>query len=147
MPLDNCPFSALPDDAIPKLYLPVIIYNPQTGLSLSTYGQIDTGADECAIPAWIAKELGHSFKKGKPSDIITGNGGSQAFKHTTTIEILHPKTKRVVYTLTDVPIDYMPKLTTTLLGVRHFLDRFILEANYPRHKFSIKYPKVDARGV
>ena len=38
-------------------------------------GLIDSGADECTFPAWIAKTLGHNVYKGKKK-IFSGIGGS-----------------------------------------------------------------------
>lgn len=54
--------------------LPIKIINPQSGKSYKTFGLIDTGATECAIPAVIANLLGHDLTKGKPKEINTGNG-------------------------------------------------------------------------
>ncbi|RJP54978.1 MAG: hypothetical protein C4549_09060 [Deltaproteobacteria bacterium] len=36
---------------------------------------VDSGADECTFPAWIAKTLGHDVYKGKQK-IFSGIGGS-----------------------------------------------------------------------
>ena len=50
MPLKDCPFSKLSGADIPRPILPIKIINPHTGLSYTTFGIIDTGADECAVP-------------------------------------------------------------------------------------------------
>jgi hypothetical protein len=50
MPLKDCPFSKLSDADIPRPILPIKIINPHTALSYATFGIIDTGADECAVP-------------------------------------------------------------------------------------------------
>ncbi|MBI5694254.1 MAG: retroviral-like aspartic protease family protein [Nitrospirae bacterium] len=146
MPLDNCSF--LPYPETPHPVLPVIIHNPHTGKYWRTYGIIDTGADECAIPAWIAAKLGHDLEQGRRSNATTGGGESVAYAHTTSIDIFHPqKDGKAVYTLSNIPVDYMPDLDIVLLGVRSFLSEFVLTIDYPRFRFSIKYPEVDARGV
>ena len=44
---------------------------------------VDSGADECTFPAWIAKMLGHNVYKGKQK-IFSGIGGSVlAYLHKT----------------------------------------------------------------
>ena len=62
MPLKDCPFSKLSEADIPRPILPIKIINPHTGLSYATFGIIDTGADESAVPAGIASILGHTSK-------------------------------------------------------------------------------------
>ena len=146
MPLNDCAF--LPYPETPHPVLPILIHNPHTGKSVKAFGIIDTGADECAIPAWIAAKLGHVLEKGYKSSSITGSGEAIAYKHTTAIDIFHPQHGTTpVYSLEKIQVDYMPDLDVVLLGVRNFLDRFVLTVDYPRHRFSIKYPAVDPRGI
>lgn len=120
--------------------LPIRIINPANGAVHRTIGMIDTGADECAIPAIYASMLGHNLSLGKEKQIGTGNGPTISYSHTTTIEIFDPVTKKLSYTLRETPIDFLPNLTTVLLGARNFLSRFILTIDYPSKTFSIKYP-------
>jgi len=61
MPITDFPFLCLAPDNRPRPWLPVKITNPHTGLSMATYGLIDTGADECTMPAYIAAQLGHDL--------------------------------------------------------------------------------------
>ncbi len=63
MPITGYPFSILGAGNIPKPLLPISITNPYTGLSLFQWALIDTGADVCAVPAWIATALGHAEPK------------------------------------------------------------------------------------
>jgi hypothetical protein len=65
----------------------VRIQNPDTGKSLYTIGLIDTGADECCLPAAFAGLLGHNFTSGTAKMVNTGNGGTTAYGHTCTIDI------------------------------------------------------------
>jgi len=140
MPLRNCPFLKLSEDDIPRPILPIKIINPHTGLSYATFGIIDTGADECAIPAGIASILGHNLQAGSTKIIGTGNGETIAFSHTTKFEIYHPFSFKLAYTIKDTPIDFMPNLHVLLLGVNSFLGKLILNINYPRKVFSISSP-------
>ena len=58
------PFTKFNDNDIARPWLPVTIHNPHTKLSIKVYGLIDTGADECAIPAEYAPLLGHNLQAG-----------------------------------------------------------------------------------
>lgn len=140
MPIRDCPFIQLNPQDIPRPILPIRIVNPHTGNEFSTYGIIDTGADECAIPASIASILGHNLQTGTTKYINTGNGVTTAYAHTTIFEIFHPVTGELAYTIPDTPIDFLPNLHVVLVGVNSFLSKFILEIDYPRQVFSIKYP-------
>ncbi|MGK5091541.1 retroviral-like aspartic protease family protein [Deltaproteobacteria bacterium TL4] len=140
MLINKFPFYRL-SDGILRPMLPIEIQNPHTGKSFRTWGLIDTGADNCAFPAQIAKELGHELKSGKPKEIQTGNGVTQAFEHTTKINIFTQEVK-VAYTTSETMIDFMPHLRTPLLGVKNFLDYFILSIDYPNKVFSVQNHEV-----
>lgn len=140
MPLKDCPFLKLSKEDIPRPLLPINIINPHTGLSYATFGIIDTGADECAIPAGIASILGHNLQEGATKTIGTGNGETIAFAHTTKFEIYDPLSFELAYTVQDTPIDFMPNLHVVLLGVNSFLNKFVLNINYPNKVFSVISP-------
>ena len=67
MDLINLPFTQLSPGDTPRPWLPVIIINPHSGKQMHVLGLIDTGADECALPAAYADILGHNLQAGKPS--------------------------------------------------------------------------------
>jgi predicted aspartyl protease len=100
-------------------------------------GLIDTGADECAIPASYAPILGHNLQAGQTKYIETGNGETAAYSHVTEFEIHHPETGEHLYTVKQTPVDFMPNLQVVLLGVNNFLSRFVLTIDYPKKIFSI----------
>ncbi len=139
MPITDCPFTVF-DGAIARPVLNIKIINPHTKQSFKTYGIVDTGADECAIPALYAPILGHNLQAGVRRDINTGNGTTVAYAHTTQFEVYHPATDELLYTIDGTPIDFLPNLAVVLLGVNSFLSRFILKIDYPHQLFSIKYP-------
>ena len=139
MPLTDCPFTLYNGIYRPTLLIRIV--NPHTGLSQRTYGLIDTGADECAIPASYAPLLGHNLKKGGIKRVNTGNGITIAYVHTTRFDIFDPITGAVAYTVNDTPIDFLPNLHLVLLGVKSFLSNFLLHIDYPRRMFSVKKPK------
>jgi len=121
-------------------FLKITIVNLSTGKRISTFGLIDTGADECAIPAGFAGILGHNLQAGQTKTINTGNGPTLAYSHTSTIEIHDPLTNAVAHSISQTPIDFMPNLHIVLLGVRNFLGTFVLTMDYPRQEFSIIRP-------
>jgi hypothetical protein len=137
MPLRDCPFTL--HNGVYRPVLPISIVNPHTGMSHKTYGILDTGADECAVPASFAPLLGHNLQAGGTKTLLTGNGPTTAYTHTTRFEVFHPK-GGLAYTINDTPIDFMPNLHVVLLGVKSFLSRFILHIDYPRKVFSIRFP-------
>jgi predicted aspartyl protease len=146
MPIRSFPFLKLHPNAPSKRpWLFVNIKNPHTGRSCSTFGLIDTGADECALPASFADLLGHNLTAGETKQINTGNGVTTAYRHTCTIEILDTNLlfqgkERIVYTIEEAMVDFMPNLHCALLGVRTFLNQFILTVDYPKQIFSIRRP-------
>ena len=140
MPISDCPFLCFSDN----IYRPILalrIINPHSEIGYKTFGIVDTGADECAIPASVAPLLDHNLQEGNTKPINTGNGTTTAYTHTTKFEIYHPVTAKLLYTVNDTPIDFMPNLSVVLLGVSSFLSRFILTVDYPAKTFSIKYPQ------
>jgi hypothetical protein len=140
MPINNCPFTQFRGN-IYRPTLPIRIINPHNpGSAYRTIGIIDTGADDCAIPAAYAPLLGHNLQAGMPKKIGTGNGITTAYSHVTKIEIFNPVTKEIAYTLEDTPIDFLPNLSLSLLGVQNFLSRFVLTIDYPKKTFSIQFP-------
>lgn len=136
MPIKDCPFTDC-GNGIYRPILPVKIINPHTLKGYRTYGIIDTGADDCAVPAVYAPLLGHALQSGQQKLISTGNGDTIAYVHTTRFDIFHPLTGNLLHTIEDTPIDFMPNLRVVLLGVNSFLSRFVVTIDYPHKKFSI----------
>lgn len=143
MPITSYPFRALKPGAIRRAMLPVRIFNPANGQSLQSWGIIDTGADDCALPATFAPILGHNLFAGTNKLANTGNGPTNVYAHTTRIEILDINTaSRVVHTIHDTTIDFMVNLPVVLLGVNNFLSHFVVTMDYPHKQFSIKNPNL-----
>lgn len=130
MELINTPFMKLTPDDISRPWLPVSIINPHTNSKIKVLGLIDTGADECALPARYASILGHNLEAGFVKEINTGNGKTVAYAHTVKIEVKD-------FIIQEALIDFMPNLYIPLLGVKTFLSNFILSVDYPRKKFSL----------
>lgn len=137
MPLKDCQFIKISPDDIFRPALPIRIINPHTNKSFFSYGIIDTGADECAIPAEIASILGHKLDAGIKKDISTGNGITAAYSHTTKFEVFHSNTLDLALTINNTPVDFLPNLHVILIGVKNFLGNYVLNIDYPRERFSI----------
>lgn len=138
MPITDFPFLCLTRDNKERPWLPVTIINPKNGKSIKTYGLVDTGADECSVPAGFAKELGHDLRKGNLKKVDTAGGKTKAYSHVTTIEIFNIKENKAAHRMKDIPIDFADGLNVVLLGVKDFLDHFTLKIDYPKKVFSIK---------
>ena len=131
MDLKGIPFSKVSPDGISRPWLPITIINPHSGKHIRIAGLIDTGADECALPASYAAMIGHNLQSGISKEISTGNGITTAYSHTVRIEVGS-------YRINDTLIDFMPNLYVPLLGVKSFLSNFILTINYPEKIFSLE---------
>jgi hypothetical protein len=133
MPIRNYPFSVIRPGDVARPYLPVTIFNPTVGKKLRVFALIDSGADECAMPAPFASILGHNLQAGQEKKINTGNGITLAYSHTTRIEVEGFATQEIL-------VDFMPKLSMPLLGVKSFLGNFILTIDYPNKAFPLQLP-------
>jgi len=131
MEISNIPFKKFGPNDLPRPWLPVVIKNPHTNKELEVYGLIDTGADECALPAQYALLLEHNLQAGYPKEVNTGNGKTLAYSHTICLTIGD-------FIIKDVLIDFMPNLYVPLLGVKSFLSNFIVIIDYPNSNFSLK---------
>lgn len=134
MKIKNIPFRKLSLNDFSRMWLPVTIINPKTRKSIKVFGLIDTGAYECALPALYAARLGHKLRLGEEREINTGNGVAIAYSHTVTIRTFEFSTKNTL-------IDFIPNLYIPLLGVKSFLNHFILTVDYPRQVFSLETAK------
>ena len=94
--ITDYPFIRFNSTQQPKPILPIIIKNPQTGQFLNIWGLIDTGADRCSVPASYASLLGHNLTQGRKILIGTGNGMTNAYKHTTEIDICESQRIRFI---------------------------------------------------
>ncbi|MEW6557607.1 MAG: hypothetical protein AB1349_09665 [Elusimicrobiota bacterium] len=70
MKIKDRPFSQLSKDDILRPWLPVVIINPHTDKKMRVLALIDTGADECALPASYAAILGHTLNAGKIKKLL-----------------------------------------------------------------------------
>ena len=146
MPISDFPFlKASAADPTPRPWLFVRIENPATGAFVHTIGLIDTGADECCLPAAFASLLAHKLTAGTPKTMNTGNGTTTAYGHTCTIDIFDTRLllagqEKIACTIPQTTVDFMPNLHCVLLGAKALLSHFELTVDYPRQLFSIRKP-------
>ena len=95
---------------------------------------VDSGADECTFPAWIAKMLGHNVYKGEQK-IFSGIGGSVlAYLHKTHIALNGIEFASDVYYSHEW--DDMP---FGLLGQAGFFSHFNIHFNYKEKEILLEY--------
>ncbi len=71
-----------------------------------------------------------------------------AYQHSATIEIYHPYTKDLCYTIEDSVVDIIPEYDGDLiLGVHNFLDKFRLTIDYPKELFTICRSRAPKRKI
>jgi len=124
----------------------VRVTNPHTNVGLIALAIVDTGSDECAIPAQAAFQLGHDLESVTPKEVNTAGGKTWAYPHTSKIEILEKRPDgragdKVLYTIPNTLVDFTKGLKTFLLGTRNFLGKFVLKIDYPRRVLSIRAPQ------
>lgn len=85
MLIENYPFTKIHPNDIARTYIPTTIINPENQKKINVLALIDTGADECALPALFAPLLEHNLQSGYQKKISTGNGITIAYSHTVCI--------------------------------------------------------------
>ncbi|MBF0276025.1 MAG: hypothetical protein HQK84_12415, partial [Nitrospinae bacterium] len=131
MPVNKFPFFAPSENSKEKPYLPIRVINPKTGrcFPATLYALIDTGADECVMPGFIAENVGHNLTNVEEKDIGGIGGSVLVYPHTTTIEVLRERKGEeplVVHRFEKVLIDYTKHNNIPpILGERNFLSKFL----------------------
>ena len=146
MPVKNFPFRDIGGHGKPRPFLYVNYINPHTGISLPAWALIDTGADDCVLPAEYAELLGHDLKAGDLTSIISANGSCEAYRHTMRIEIPNQQTDEPLFSTQETMITFIKGLKQPLLGTDSFLCHFRLTVDYPIEQFSLEeitYDKIN----
>jgi predicted aspartyl protease len=116
-----------------RLYLPVRLRNPGTGLTLVTYGLVDTGADSTLLPGSLALQLGHDLRsRGAKSSVSMGIENTQVttWRHTFDLELLSSDGTQVVRSFDGMEIDCSETEPPPLLGASDFLGYFDWSIKY-----------------
>jgi hypothetical protein len=139
------PFSAQAPGWSAKPFLPIEISTPAHTVIPPQYafGLVDTGAAVCSIPAEFAPLLNHNLRRVKATAIQGAGSVAQGFPHTVRIRALAMKLNgRVNYAETvfdtgAIPVHFVPGLPCVLIGVKDFLEHFVLTVDYPQQTFSL----------
>ena len=153
MPIKEYPFLAIHSDGRVEVQsqssrpiLWVRVTNPHAQVAIIIAAIVDTGADECTMPAGLAGALKHNLKSVASKSIHTAGGTTEVYPHTVRIEILDvlpngkPNKSKVLYIINEGLFDFAKGLPVPLLGRKTFLDNFNLYIKYPARKFSIRKP-------
>jgi predicted aspartyl protease len=124
-----------PERPAKYVYRPVIPIKLHLNKNVITFdGLIDSGADECTFPGWIATALGHHVYKGKQK-IFSGIGGSVlAYLHKTHLRLNGIEFVANVYYSHEW--DDMP---FGLLGQAGFFSHFEVNFNYEEKEILLRY--------
>lgn len=139
------PFSERASNRKQRPFLPLAISAPADPdiPPQYTFGLVDTGASVCSIPAEFAPLLNHNLRR-VPAATIQGAGSvTQGFPHTVRIQVLamslYGKVNyaHCVFDTGVISVHFVPKLPYVLIGVKDFLDHFVLTVDYPQQTFSL----------
>jgi predicted aspartyl protease len=128
------PFLALRQGTLRRPQFLVEIHHPPTGKMLKTWGLIDTGADECVLPASFAEILGIELDKGMAMATGTAGGVANRYMHRVS---LRTDGKLQGIRFPDAEIGFMDGLNAALLGVKTFLAFFTLIIECERETFTL----------
>jgi hypothetical protein len=156
------PFYQLSKYSTLRPLLPITIVNPENGLEDFTWAIIDTGADRCVFPEYIAKHLYHDMKHKKAKTDYVNTVGSciKVYKHTFGIKVHsitgsknNPKIGNPIIDIPKILVDVVPSIAenesgeaihtsfnNVLLGVSDFMCNYILNIDYPKKRFSLRVP-------
>jgi len=150
MPIRNQPFVPQTTWEPPKPMLWIRIFNAHMRTTpIYNLALIDTGADRCVFPSQAAVLLGHQLKNGQAESMWGVTGSARAYEHKSHIEVLNTLPdgsgrceKKVLFSLKDVPIQFVDdyNFRMFILGVDDFLNKFVLNIDYPNEIFSLTIP-------
>jgi predicted aspartyl protease len=109
-----------------KPLIPIIVSNPVTGQELPAIALIDTGADSCMLPGFIATKIGLDLKTGQRFDGLAAGGNKLiSWAHQAQISLVHPTNKTLkILTMPACAIHFCEENGMPLLGANNFLRNF-----------------------
>lgn len=143
MIISNRPFTQESPETFARPLLDIVIKNPSNKKFVKALGLIDTGADRCALPPYIAKLLGYDLKTGKHDRVITAKKMADVYAHPTIITFDHfpsnPASGVAQFSTGEVMVNYQEDLQISLLGAEDFLSNFVLTIDYKKREFSLDH--------
>ena len=128
-----------------KPFMPIEISTP-AHIALPpqyAFGLADTGAAVCSIPAEFAPLLNHNLRRVKAASIQGAGSIVQGFPHTVRLRALamglngKVNYAATVFDTSAIPVHFVPGLPCVLIGVKDFLEYFVLTVDYTRQTFSL----------
>ena len=124
-------------------FVPILLINPDTGKRFRTEALVDTGADACSFPKYLAELTGHNLKGANVISSVSSGIGCveiETFKHSFLIGLLDPTGNKVIKWYGRELIDcFDHDNAPPLLGVKNFLKDLIVELNYPKKEIKISW--------
>lgn len=119
----------------------VRVYNPVRGNNLIINCLLDSGADKCLFPEFIATSVLSMRSGGKSQSKGIANFPIDTYPHLLRLELLSTDYNRVIWASKNLTIDCVPHDVPPLLGSSDFLINFIISFNYKQEFFTIKHKK------
>ena len=138
MPSEVYPITRQDTDigTVHRLYLPLLVANPQLGAVVKTMALVDTGADACMFNRTICSALGHDLKGDGVVHSVSGGIGTDVttYRHTFVLSLLAPDRDDVSWESPPMLIDCIDRdiaEIAPLLGTADFLCHFRIQIDYP----------------
>lgn len=154
MPIVDYPLTLVGSLREPRPFLPLKIISLHNHNSTYARGVVDPGAGTTLIPYHIADELGLDIENGKQGTGPTAGGELQVYFHPLRIQVLAIDNNGEVDS-NDIIMNIPPKdfavssnkkfPPTILLGIKDFLEPYVLTIDYPGRVFSIRKPAEPSR--
>ena len=152
-PIDRHPFTKFPKR--PRLWprLLVRVHGSSDEKSVVAWALVDTGADCCALPLSWKERLGIAFtEKDKVDNVFSaGIHHDICYKKEAAISVLHSIERSsnskcfvpgsVAINLPKYEVLFLENLGYPILGMKGFLDEYVLALNYQCKQFSIFHPE------
>ena len=142
MQIKNYPFISLGDRNRPMLWVS-ISDSDGTKRTAPLLAKIDTGCDACIFPFDIAEELGYDLKSAEQVPVETISTRTKAYRlDLMMIDVLKmlpdgSPDKEILCRISEVPIYFIKGTNQMVLGIKSFLDQFVLTVDYPNRLFSL----------
>ncbi len=125
--------------------IPITLENPDTGITTARiFALVDTGADRCMMPKYIADSTGHQLKHpAAEKKVMTGIGGVgiDTWLHTFKISLWNPEQSAIAWTSPNQKIGCVEHDNVgPILGSSDFLKHFSVKVNYLTKEVVIEIP-------
>lgn len=149
MPIIDYPLRSVGSLGELRAFLPLKVTSLKTNISYEVEGVVDPGAGTTLIPYYIANELGFDITTGKQVIAPTAGGELLVYFHACKIQVLSIDDDGNVDSsdvIINLPTNYFAFSSkekfppVLLLGIKDFLEQYVLTFDYPRRVFSIQKP-------